>query len=151
MQQFFRTAWKDFKSRFRHILGDLQRHKSLIESHANIIQIQEAQEARDATKDVFSKLLHDNTLQVQEALAAREATHDSFMKVFQSNRDNQHVFVQNWLSPVNVKVDQEGYIAMRHGDTGQWILNNDAIKSWMDPNDQTMPIVWLTGIPGAGT
>lgn len=150
MRQFFRAAWKDFNSKFHHILGDLQRHKSLIESQANILQIQEAQEARNVTIDSFSKLLQANTLQVQEAQIARTAIESSFIKVFQSERNKQYIALQNWLSAVNIKVDHQGYTTMRHENTGHWILNNDIIKEWINPDKSTIPMVWLNGIPGAG-
>jgi hypothetical protein len=108
-------------------LDDLQRHKTLIESQANILQIQQAQ-------------------------AARIANEKAFEKISIAERHEQYVVVQNWLSAVNTKVDHEGFAAMRleYPSTGQWVLNKEAVKVWLNPDNSAVPIVWLQGIPGAG-
>ncbi|KAH8812890.1 hypothetical protein F5884DRAFT_318007 [Xylogone sp. PMI_703] len=127
LEQIFRAAWKTFKSRFQHILQDLLRHKLLIESQANALAIQEAQ-------------------------ADRVTTWEAFKQIFVAQRNTQYLATQEWLSAVNMKVNQEGYAAIRHeyANTGKWVLTNNHVKSWLDPDNGTVSRIWLNGIPGAG-
>jgi hypothetical protein len=127
LEQLFRAAWKTFKSRFQHILQDLQRHKLLIESQANALEIQAAQTARSSADEAFKQM-------------------------FLAQRNSQYGGTQDWLSAVNMKVDHEGYSATRqeYPSTGKWLLTNDKIKSWLDPDNSTVSRIWLNGIPGAG-
>ncbi|RDW85274.1 hypothetical protein BP6252_02864 [Coleophoma cylindrospora] len=126
-QSFFRAAWKDYKSRFSHILDDLQHHKCLIESQANILQIQQTQ-------------------------AARTMAQDAFEKIFLAQRNDQYLALQNWLGAVNMRDIQEGFSNIRreYPSTGQWICRNETIKLWMDSQSSAVPAVWISGIPGAG-
>jgi hypothetical protein len=127
LEQVFRAAWKTFKSRFQHILQDLQRHKLLIESQANALEIQAAQ-------------------------AARSSADEAFKQIFLARQNTQYSAAQDWLSAVNMRVDYEGYSAIRqdYPSTGKWLLTNDKIKTWLDPDNSTVSKIWLNGIPGAG-
>jgi hypothetical protein len=60
--------------------------------------------------------------------------------------------VVNWLAAVDSVLDQEISAAIRdeYPSTGKWILQDIKIKSWMDPNNSMVPIMWMNGIPGAG-
>ncbi|KAI1657699.1 hypothetical protein F4813DRAFT_389436 [Daldinia decipiens] len=52
---FFRSLWKDFNSRFQHIISDLQRLKALIESHANQIHIWNYESDRVKIREEFEQ------------------------------------------------------------------------------------------------
>lgn len=52
----FRSAWKEFSSRFKHLIENLASHKALVESRANATQIQEARAARTEAMLKFSML-----------------------------------------------------------------------------------------------
>ena len=127
MRQIFRSAWKDFKTRFQHILDDLCRHRTLIESQANLVQIQQSQ--RDYAQ-----------LQL------------SFSKIEEAERKEKTLAIINWLSSADVALDQEAAEAAQceHPGSGSWVFENEIVKPWIDPNNSLIPYVWLLGIPGAG-
>jgi hypothetical protein len=126
-KQLFRSVWKDFKTRFQHILDDLCRHKALIETQANLVQIQESRAERAHFRNQF-KMIEDD------------------------RRKKRHLDVVNWLSATNSILDQEAAVAIRqeYPASGQWLLEDRKIKAWMDPNNSLVPILWMKGIPGAG-
>jgi hypothetical protein len=123
----FRATWKDFKSRFQHILDNLRRHKELVESQANLLQIQESRALRVQFQDLFA------TTQRTE-------------------RENQRLAVMNWLSSADAYLDQEGAAMARHDYPGtcRWIIEKPELKAWYDPEDSLVRLIWLNGIPGAG-
>lgn len=126
-KHLFKSAWKDFKTSFQHILDDLSRHKLLVESQANLIQIQEAQADRAFIRNQFNM--------------AEDA-----------NRQKRYLDVMNWLSAADSVIDQEAAARVRSEvpSTGQWILQDAKVKAWVDPNSSLIPILWMNGIPGAG-
>jgi hypothetical protein len=123
----FRSIWKDFKTRFQHILDDLRSYKALIESQANLLQIQDTQ-------------------------AERVKIQDSFARIQEAERKNQFIILMNWLSYANPFQDQEGSAAMRkdYPTTGQWVLDEAQVKGWLDASNIVAPVLWVHGIPGAG-
>lgn len=123
----FRSAWKDFKTRFQHILNDLCRHKQLVESRASLIEYQAAQ-------------------------AERAHARNSFAILEEAERKNRHLAVVNWLSATDAVLDQEASTAMRSEDltAGQWFFEEPMMKAWIDPAKSTLPLLWMNGIPGAG-
>lgn len=126
-QQIFRALWKDFNARFKHLLSNLQRHKTLIESHANVLEIKASQAARELAEKAF-----------QEADIAR--------------KDNQRIAVRTWLSARNVQLDHDVYTEVRklYPSTGLWVLQKTAIAAWHDSQHTSGSLVWVHGIPGAG-
>ena len=109
-------------------MDDLRRHKALIECQANILQIQEARTERAKVRASFTAL--------EEA-----------------ERKNKRLVVLNWLSSAKTILDQEAFVEMRrdYPSTGHWMLENPVMKSWLDPGNTLVPVVWMNGIPGAGT
>lgn len=126
-KQLFRSAWKDFNSNFQHILDDLARHKILVESRANIAQIQEAQ-------------------------ASRAAARNSFATLEEGQRKTRHLEVIGWLSAPNEVLDQEAAVKVRSDNpsSGKWLLQDSKMKAWMDTNNSIVPSLWMNGKPGAG-
>jgi hypothetical protein len=126
-RQLFQATWKDFKSRFQHILDDLRRHKELVETQANLLQIQESR-------------------------AFRTQCQSTFASIQKTERQNQNLTVISWLSSADVNFDQEYAAGARceHPKTCRWILEKPEIKAWYDLDDSMVPLVWLNGIPGSG-
>ena len=106
---------------------NLQRHKALIESHANVLEIQAASTARELAEKAF-----------QEADSAR--------------KDNQRIVVRTWLSARNVQLDHDVYTGVREAypSTGLWVLQKTAVAAWHDNEHPSGSLVWIHGIPGAG-
>jgi hypothetical protein len=123
----FRSAWKDFNTRFQHILDDLSRHKQLVERQASLIEYQEAQ-------------------------AERANVRNSFAILEEAERKNRYLAVVNWLSATDAILDQEASKAMRSEDpsAGRWVFEESRMKAWMDPANSVVPLLWMNGKPGAG-
>jgi hypothetical protein len=108
-------------------LDDLRRHKELVETQANL-------------------------LQVQESRAFRMQCEISFADIEEIGRENQRLAVINWLSSADAHLDQEASAAARrdYPRACRWILEKPEIRAWYDPDDSLVRLVWVNGIPGAG-
>lgn len=61
--------------------------------------------------------------------------------------------VKEWLATgAQSLYDHERFLAERepYPSTGRWILDHEIISDWMNAEVPASPIVWMTGIPGAG-
>ena len=77
---------------------------------------------------------------------------NQFTIIEENAQKKRRLDVINWLAAVNSVLDQEASAAVRneYPSTGKWILQDINIRSWMDPNNSMVPIMWMNGIPGAG-
>lgn len=64
-------------------------------------------------------------------------------------QDSQVEAILDWLSPLNMYQKQQDILSRRHGDTGAWLLSNDAFQRWVNSegSDRTL---WCPGDPGTG-
>jgi hypothetical protein len=126
-KQLFYSTWKDFQASFKPILSDFQRHRELLDCSASLVQIQESRDARLHAQETFATL-------------AEERIRTNMLTVI------------NWLSAADPSEDQEACTAVRQDihDTGRWILKEPIVKDWLDPDECSVNIFWLNGIPGAG-
>lgn len=114
------------EGQFRSILRSLERHKDLF---ATSISIHEATKAR--------------TWVVQHQ-----------QEIEQHELERQVTRLQNcisWLSVEDhVQTDRlDRLIELRQPDSCNWILDNYLLASWIE-RPKTSPILWITGLPGAG-
>ena len=123
----FRACWKTFRSRFRPVLENLRRHKSLVETQASLCQFEEIQRMRVTAEVEFQ------ALREAEDLRRRSA-------------------VQDWLSAANTELDQEIKASVRADYPGvcRWILDYKNVQAWRDSAPRSSPLLWVNGIPGAG-
>lgn len=127
-KRFFKSMWKDFGTKFNGILKKLLHHKKLVEDRATLTQYRRYQE--DMT-DMKSKL---DEIVIEETNKKRRE-------------------VKEWLAVDSPpEFDHDAYRETR-GDypgTGDWIAEHETIKSWLDADNPPRPLLWMTGIPGAG-
>ncbi len=62
-------------------------------------------------------------------------------------QDQERRGVLDWLTPINYASEQNVFLSRRQVGTGQWLLNSDAFKAWVETSKQTL---FCRGIPGAG-
>ena len=62
-------------------------------------------------------------------------------------RDEKHTAILDWLTPVDYGTQQSDYIQRRQEGTGQWLLESDHFKKWLEGGERTL---FCPGIPGAG-
>ena len=60
--------------------------------------------------------------------------------------------VMQWLSPFNSNAEQDRYREERSicKDPGRWLLNDVRFQQWFGVENHSAPLLWLSGIPGAG-
>lgn len=124
----FEESWKTCRFRFSGIIRNIAQLRSLIESQATPAQVEQVQEIMQQSQRVV-----DGQLNEQDS---------------QRNRD-----VLTWLRPSKVHEDHDTFVTKRasYPGTGQWLLVNTLFEEWFDPRFPTIPpLLWLSGIPGAG-
>ncbi|KEZ43202.1 hypothetical protein SAPIO_CDS4876 [Scedosporium apiospermum] len=126
-KQLFRHTWKNFRTRFNDTIQNFKRHKSLIESQATLAQFEEICSIRKQQAEQL-------TFQREEAVKRRAQA------------------VRAWLAAESMTVHQDHFSALRHEypGSGEWILKKNRVRQWLDVGSAAGPLLWLTGIPGAG-
>jgi Cdc6-like AAA superfamily ATPase len=61
--------------------------------------------------------------------------------------DNERRAILDWLTPLDYAPQQGDFIGRRQEGAGNWLLNSDEFKTWLNQNKQTL---YCPGIPGAG-
>jgi hypothetical protein len=105
----------------------MQQHRHLIESQATIAQFEEIQKLRKLADIEFQN--------------AKDA-----------DLDRRRSKVLQWLSPASSEFIQYDCERARAESptTGQWLFQDERFRKWFDPDFCSNPLLWLSGIPGAG-
>ena len=123
---WFAFDWGLFERRFKSILGKLASHCELLDKEAAAIHFSEMKAMRETRR-----------VEDEEHERGRQC------------RMVQELFA--WLTAA--EDEQEEYLHQladrRHSGTCDWILEHDHVYSWIE-DDTANPIIWMTGIPGAG-
>jgi hypothetical protein len=112
---------------FDHIKQNLERHKLLILESATFTQFQEIQ------------IIRNNAI-------------SAFEKEGKTNEDLYRLVVKQWLSAADCEAQQTRHRQTRSicKHAGSWLLEHATFQQWFNPDDCTNPLLWLSGIPGAG-
>ena len=126
-KQLFHSSWKTFRTQFQYILTSLNRHKSLVESQASL-------------------------LDYEKSKTARLTAQNSFEEIAKAERLRRYLAVTEKIHPPNTLSDQEETAEIRqdYPDSGKWILKHPYLREWMDLTRPNVPVLWVNGIPGAG-
>ena len=130
-KQLFQATWKNFRAEFSGLLANLQRHGRLVESQANLLE--------------FEQLFRE----MEKARTAAEA--DYQCRTIEEER-HRRITVRNWLSAASVDTDQEKGVNARKDcpGSGRWLLEHNCMQAWFNMEFCATPLLWLSGIPGAG-
>lgn len=99
------------------------------------------------------KVLMDDSItlaHVVEAHAARQRAFDEFERQHEFRQRQDFEAVKSSLNPVLYDRDLQRLKTRRVVRSGDWLLDHEEHKSWIDPSDKTTRLLWLQGIPGAG-
>jgi hypothetical protein len=121
--------WKNFDSKFSGILKNLERHKDYVEGSATIAHYKKYQEDIKDLNRSLEILVHEE-------------------------QQKKSVAVSDWLAVGRQpqKYHEENLRTREpYPTTAQWIFGNSHIKDILGGGVPATPIVWINGIPGAGT
>jgi hypothetical protein len=139
--------WKDFNTKFSGILKNLGRHKNFVENCAQVAQYQ---------------LYQDNIADMKTASSNRFQKHQEDMVelntkldelVAEERRKKMNAVVQ-WLAVgEQSQEDHSGYQQIRsvYSSTAHWIIQHPSVEHWIEADVPSTPVLWMNGIPGAGT
>jgi hypothetical protein len=71
----------------------------------------------------------------------------------EQEREKMYLGVLEWFGAApSTKQDHEIFCNTRNDyeGTGEWILDDGKVQSWMEPDIPVSSLLWLKGIPGAG-
>jgi len=123
---FFESIWPRYAGKISLIRQNMERHRLLLDSEVNLAHITEAHTAR------------------LQAYKEYEQTHE-----FQQRQD--FASIKSSLNPQLYDQELERISKDCIGETGQWLRTQDAFRAWSDPHDVVHRVLWLEGIPGAGS
>lgn len=123
----FKSVWTSLKPRREYILQDLRRYKELIENQSSDAEI------------------HDYHQKRRLALATLEHIEAGTMKT-----ESAEVF--KWISGADNQEDHQSVSDVRRDNpgSGEWFLKRPEYVSWRMDDLPKMPVLWLSGILGAG-
>ncbi|RBA12653.1 hypothetical protein FPRO05_04103 [Fusarium proliferatum] len=127
-ERLFDTNWKTIKVGLLSIVSNIVRHRDAIQNQANHAQMTDSE---DTQTEPVSEL-------------------DPFKE---ENYRPQRLAVCHWLRPIDPTADQDLFSKIRgeYPGTGRWLLDNETFKGWFDLRYARIPpLLWLTGLPGAG-
>ena len=87
---------------------------------------------------------------VVQAYEARERAYQEYERMHQFQDWQNFEGVRVALSPYLYDNDLEAFRRECQVESGQWLEEEDNFKKWSDPNDHSVRLFWLQGIPGAG-
>jgi hypothetical protein len=150
-KKFFRYAWPTFKSNFMPIIDSLRRHRELLADKKMDAAIVEIQESREATESIVETLSVDLKADFKEkfeelkrAVKDRDIEREDFLL-------QQRAPLELKFDPPDYEADQLAASAQRHApSSGDWILTEPRLTSWLNGAASTSGLLYLSGIPGSG-
>lgn len=124
----FKTAFRTFGDLYGDVVQNLQRSKELLIQTASVWHFQEAQDAR---------------VLITQEFEARNRRDEHYRKSF----------VIDWLSHVSCHSLHEelGRERALYQESTRWIFDTPQISEWLRESETNSLILWVYGIPGAGT
>lgn len=123
----FKTAFRSFSDLYGDVVKNLQGSKELLIQTASVWHFQEAQDSRMRISLEFEA---------------------------QKRRDDQHrqSSVLDWLSHVSCQNRHEELRQERrvYPDSTRWVFNTTQVSEWFWGSETSSPVLWISGIPGAG-
>jgi hypothetical protein len=145
-RQFFQSMWNDFDTKFGGILKSLARHKEFVVRSAEIANYSQRQQ--DSTESQAVGLARHQEYQEDIKELNRKLDY-----TIAERKQAKTLAVNEWLA-VGRQPQRyhEGFCQIRnpYPTTANWILANEDIKMLLGNDVPATPIVWMSGIPGAG-
>jgi hypothetical protein len=88
---------------------------------------------------------------IREEHDTRLKSFEHFKNAEKSHRLQQFYAIKADLSPRMYDDKLNWYHSRVCEGTGTWLFQDDVVKDWLDVSKGTSKVVWLQGIPGAGS
>src|SRR5271170_6784620 len=88
---------------------------------------------------------------IVQAYEARERAYQEYERTNQFQDWQNFECVKAAISPYLYDGDLEAFRRECQVESGQWLEEEENFRKWSDPNDHSVPLFWIHGIPGAGT
>lgn len=126
-KQLFRASWRSKLPEIDCIKQNMRRNRRLIENRVTFAEFEEIQNHRQSAMNASGR----------EKIA---------------RDDRCQAVVRQWLSafPCDEELDRHRNTRSICPDSGRWLLENEKFKKWLNPDFCLSPLLWLSGIPGAG-
>ena len=118
--------WPKYKDKIGVVVQNIARHALLLRKEVQLEHIQQE---------------YDSRLRSLEHFESTEKAH----------RRQEYRGIQTDISPSTFDEKLNWLHIRRCEGTGGWIFKDQAFTKWVDPTDNSVKLLWLQGIPGAGT
>ena len=133
----FDSLWKTFNLRFQGILENLKKHRDLIDTEANAINIAEAKAWRKTQMDHIKQWRADRAYEIDKIERERLASQTREAVAWIGASEGQEDIFAKFSKACD-------------GSQGHWILKDSTIVSWLGQGGRDESVIWLNGKPGAG-
>jgi hypothetical protein len=123
---FFESLWPRSANKISVIQSNIIRHKALMNSEVTLENVVQAYEARERAYQEYERTNQFQDWQNFECVKAA-------------------------ISPYLYDSELEAFRRECEAESGQWLEEEDSFQKWSDPDDHSVPLFWIQGIPGAGT
>jgi hypothetical protein len=123
---FFEALWPRKKEHINLVKTHIERHALLMRNEVRLEHIREE---------------HDTRLRAFE----------HFMNAEKSHRLQQFYAIKADMSPRMYNDKLNWFHSRVCEGTGTWLFQDDVVKDWVDVSIGSSRVVWLQGIPGAGS
>ena len=154
----FALKWPFEQDEFREVLVDIERQRSLFNLALTNDNHRLALAILHTTQDVAETLKTIRAEQEQQGQASRTPAEN--IKSIQNStnlealrlRDRENYekkeLMLSELTSIDFEATHTDISSRRVEDTGRWLLESPAYKSWHD--DKSSRVLWCPGVPGAG-
>ncbi|KAK0716576.1 hypothetical protein B0T21DRAFT_296583 [Apiosordaria backusii] len=124
-KQIFQAAWRGFLPKINFIKDNMARHRRLLENGATFAQLEEVSNLRRNIEREFE-----------------------IQRKFELDRQRNDVIA--WLNPAPPPLEKYREARAWCPGAGKWLLESPRFQDWFHPAFCRNPLLWITGIPGAG-
>jgi hypothetical protein len=123
-----------------HLRDSIGQQRAFLESHVALSQAKDISKLRTESLTEFIRL---QDLRISARIA--------FQRARRAEEDRRRDIVQQWLGGIDSWTRHQDAVKARHVGTGNWLLADERFKQWSNLNHCVDPLLWLKGMPGAGS
>ncbi|RBQ76481.1 hypothetical protein FVER14953_03349 [Fusarium verticillioides] len=125
LKVMFEMLWPRHKDRIQVVVKHMAGHRDLFRREVRMEEIRKADEMRN-----------------------REMQH--FVQTEENNIAQEYASHRTHISPKSYDGDLYRFSEAVCDGTGKWLFRDESFQNWLAGKENSKPILWLRGIPGAG-